>query len=208
MMLKHQCECGDASNHPEHPGRLQSIWARLQERGLMNSCEVRPPSGLSVCYRLWRTIPILTKSYASKTDNSDSLRLERSILRAAWTRAMFLKIFSHKCCARSKTSQHLGNMITSAIFPPQFVLVLPFPYGLTVPLSTCVKHVYVWVTKPNFTGGLNLASAQSPQLKLGKGRAQATAKEARVNGVPAFMWRTSLVLGLCERRDIQLLCLC
>ena len=31
----------------------------------------------------------------------------------------------HKCCARSKSSQHLGNIITSAMLPPQFVLVLP-----------------------------------------------------------------------------------
>lgn len=30
LMLKHQCLCGDNFQHPEHPGRLQSIWARLQ----------------------------------------------------------------------------------------------------------------------------------------------------------------------------------
>lgn len=40
MMLKHQCSCGDTSSHPEHPGRLQSIWARLQETGVANLCEV------------------------------------------------------------------------------------------------------------------------------------------------------------------------
>ncbi|XP_033367472.1 histone deacetylase 7-like [Parus major] len=34
VMLKHQCSCGDNSNHPEHAGRIQSIWSRLQERGL------------------------------------------------------------------------------------------------------------------------------------------------------------------------------
>ncbi|XP_056418723.1 histone deacetylase 7 isoform X2 [Hyla sarda] len=39
VMLKHQCTCGDNSNHPEHAGRIQSIWSRLQERGLRNSCE-------------------------------------------------------------------------------------------------------------------------------------------------------------------------
>ncbi|KAM5179938.1 histone deacetylase 7 isoform 5-T5 [Mantella aurantiaca] len=39
MMLKHQCTCGDNSNHPEHAGRIQSIWSRLQERGLRNHCE-------------------------------------------------------------------------------------------------------------------------------------------------------------------------
>ncbi|KAK3731511.1 hypothetical protein QZH41_008542 [Actinostola sp. cb2023] len=43
LMLKHQCSCGEASSHPEHPGRLQSIWARLQETGVTNICErVRP----------------------------------------------------------------------------------------------------------------------------------------------------------------------
>ncbi|NWY97107.1 HDAC7 deacetylase, partial [Loxia curvirostra] len=26
VMLKHQCSCGDNSNHPEHAGRIQSIW--------------------------------------------------------------------------------------------------------------------------------------------------------------------------------------
>ncbi|XP_055348339.1 histone deacetylase 4-like isoform X2 [Paramacrobiotus metropolitanus] len=39
VMLKHQCICGDNSLHPEHSGRLQSIFARLQETGLLNRCE-------------------------------------------------------------------------------------------------------------------------------------------------------------------------
>ncbi|XP_077555105.1 histone deacetylase 4 isoform X2 [Haemaphysalis longicornis] len=39
LMLKHQCICGDYSSHPEHGGRLQSIWARLQETGLVSRCE-------------------------------------------------------------------------------------------------------------------------------------------------------------------------
>ncbi|KAM4700209.1 histone deacetylase 7 isoform 3-T3 [Discoglossus pictus] len=39
VMQKHQCTCGDNSNHPEHAGRIQSIWSRLQERGLRNNCE-------------------------------------------------------------------------------------------------------------------------------------------------------------------------
>ncbi|KAL4593584.1 hypothetical protein GN956_G26493, partial [Arapaima gigas] len=39
QMLKHQCSCGDNSNHPEHAGRIQSIWSRLQERGLRSQCE-------------------------------------------------------------------------------------------------------------------------------------------------------------------------
>ena len=40
LMLKHQCICGDNQSHPEHGGRLQSIWARLQETGLTHRCEV------------------------------------------------------------------------------------------------------------------------------------------------------------------------
>lgn len=48
VMLKHQCSCGDASSHPEHPGRLQSIWARLQETGVANLCEVSLLLGHSV----------------------------------------------------------------------------------------------------------------------------------------------------------------
>jgi len=41
IMHKHQCTCGNNTNHPEHAGRLQSIWSRLQERGLNARCEVR-----------------------------------------------------------------------------------------------------------------------------------------------------------------------
>ncbi|XP_017278395.1 histone deacetylase 7 isoform X2 [Kryptolebias marmoratus] len=40
QMLKHQCSCGDNSRHPEHAGRIQSIWSRLHERGLRSHCEV------------------------------------------------------------------------------------------------------------------------------------------------------------------------
>ncbi|XP_026562159.1 histone deacetylase 9 isoform X1 [Pseudonaja textilis] len=39
LMLKHQCLCGNYTNHPEHAGRIQSIWSRLQECGLLNKCE-------------------------------------------------------------------------------------------------------------------------------------------------------------------------
>ncbi|XP_059926101.1 histone deacetylase 7 isoform X2 [Gadus macrocephalus] len=37
QMQKHQCACGDNSRHPEHAGRVQSIWSRL--RGLRQLCE-------------------------------------------------------------------------------------------------------------------------------------------------------------------------
>ncbi|XP_076349298.1 histone deacetylase 5-like isoform X2 [Tachypleus tridentatus] len=39
LMLKHQCTCGDNTHHPEHGGRLQSVWARLHETGLVARCE-------------------------------------------------------------------------------------------------------------------------------------------------------------------------
>ena len=38
MMLKHSCNCG--GSHPEHPGRLQSIWARLHETRVVHNCRV------------------------------------------------------------------------------------------------------------------------------------------------------------------------
>lgn len=40
LMLKHQCICGSSTTHPEHAGRIQSIWSRLQETGLLSKCEV------------------------------------------------------------------------------------------------------------------------------------------------------------------------
>lgn len=46
FMLKHQCMCGNTHVHPEHAGRIQSIWSRLQETGLLSKCEVRDPSFL------------------------------------------------------------------------------------------------------------------------------------------------------------------
>ena len=39
VMLKHQCSCFNQENHPERAGRLQSIWARLQEVGLVPRCQ-------------------------------------------------------------------------------------------------------------------------------------------------------------------------
>lgn len=39
LMLKHACMCGNNSSHPEHSGRLQSVWARLVETGLANRCD-------------------------------------------------------------------------------------------------------------------------------------------------------------------------
>uniref|UniRef100_A0A7N8WYG9 histone deacetylase n=1 Tax=Mastacembelus armatus TaxID=205130 RepID=A0A7N8WYG9_9TELE len=39
LMQKHQCMCGNSMSHPEHAGRIQSIWSRLQETGLRAHCE-------------------------------------------------------------------------------------------------------------------------------------------------------------------------
>ncbi|XP_063789335.1 histone deacetylase 4 isoform X1 [Pseudophryne corroboree] len=39
LMQKHQCICGNTNSHPEHAGRIQSIWSRLQETGLRSMCE-------------------------------------------------------------------------------------------------------------------------------------------------------------------------
>lgn len=41
LMQKHQCMCGNSNIHPEHAGRIQSIWSRLQETGLRGQCEVQ-----------------------------------------------------------------------------------------------------------------------------------------------------------------------
>lgn len=41
FMQKHQCNCNDTFQHPEHGGRLQSIWARITETGLAARCEVK-----------------------------------------------------------------------------------------------------------------------------------------------------------------------
>uniref|UniRef100_A0A915LNX0 histone deacetylase n=1 Tax=Meloidogyne javanica TaxID=6303 RepID=A0A915LNX0_MELJA len=38
-MYKHQCLCAENGNHVEHGGRVQSIWSRLIESGLVSACE-------------------------------------------------------------------------------------------------------------------------------------------------------------------------
>ncbi|KAF2365725.1 Histone deacetylase domain [Trinorchestia longiramus] len=38
LMQKHQCICGDNSQHPEHGGRLQAVYERLQDTGLSHAC--------------------------------------------------------------------------------------------------------------------------------------------------------------------------
>ena len=38
-MLKHACACAGLGTHIEHPGRLQSIYSRLQAVGLVTYCQ-------------------------------------------------------------------------------------------------------------------------------------------------------------------------
>ena len=53
IMLKHHCQCGGSFPlHPECSGRLQSIWARLQETGVANQCEVT----ISLLFLMWHSI--------------------------------------------------------------------------------------------------------------------------------------------------------
>lgn len=60
FMLKHQCTCGNTNVHPEHAGRIQSIWSRLQETGLLGKCEVRAalcPLPCALCPAVGRGVP-------------------------------------------------------------------------------------------------------------------------------------------------------
>uniref|UniRef100_A0A6P7G6J5 histone deacetylase n=1 Tax=Diabrotica virgifera virgifera TaxID=50390 RepID=A0A6P7G6J5_DIAVI len=55
QMLRHACVCGNNAIHPEHAGRLQSIWSRLLETGLVSRCDkLRPrkatPQELQTCH--------------------------------------------------------------------------------------------------------------------------------------------------------------
>ena len=41
VMLRHQCICGESISHPEKPARIQRIYNRLEETGLIKKCEVK-----------------------------------------------------------------------------------------------------------------------------------------------------------------------
>ena len=78
-----------------------------------------------------------------------------TLVRAVRTQETFLKIFRkrifcvrHKCCVRGRTSQHLRNIITSAMLPPKCVLVLPAPW--TGASKTCDGRGGRWDTTPFF----------------------------------------------------------
>ena len=57
---------------------------------------------------------------------------------------IFRNIFcvGHKCCARGKTRTHLGNMITSAMLPPQCVLMQNV--SLWRQVFQCILVASVW----------------------------------------------------------------
>uniref|UniRef100_A0A8C2L4E8 Histone deacetylase n=1 Tax=Cyprinus carpio TaxID=7962 RepID=A0A8C2L4E8_CYPCA len=60
LMQKHQCMCGNTNTHPEHAGRIQSIWSRLQETGLRSQCE-----SSSLCLAQVLSSPLETKSVST-----------------------------------------------------------------------------------------------------------------------------------------------
>uniref|UniRef100_A0A673KDG1 Histone deacetylase n=1 Tax=Sinocyclocheilus rhinocerous TaxID=307959 RepID=A0A673KDG1_9TELE len=76
LMQKHQCMCGNTNTHPEHAGRIQSIWSRLQETGLRNQCEL-----MSCCMgpthygRNW-TVRLLQSKTKIPSSFTQTLRLE------------------------------------------------------------------------------------------------------------------------------------
>ncbi|VVC36540.1 Histone deacetylase domain,WD40/YVTN repeat-like-containing domain,Histone deacetylase class II [Cinara cedri] len=76
LMLKHACKCGNNSIHPEHSGRLQSVWARLIETGLARRCDkLRPRKAtleeLQTCHTEPHTLLFGTNPLSrQKIDNS------------------------------------------------------------------------------------------------------------------------------------------
>lgn len=77
FMLKHQCMCGNTHVHPEHAGRIQSIWSRLQETGLLGKCEVRerPAFSLLSGSLLAKPLPCPSPPASSETSSVPSLCL-------------------------------------------------------------------------------------------------------------------------------------
>ncbi|CAG0884696.1 unnamed protein product [Cyprideis torosa] len=80
VMLKHGCVCGNNAYHPEHSGRLQSAWARLQDTTLLTRCErLRPRKAtmeeLQTCHTEAHTLIFGTSSLSrqGKMDISQPL---------------------------------------------------------------------------------------------------------------------------------------
>ena len=66
--------------------------------------------------------------FVAKRGNIVARRADARNVSGDFQKHFFVQIcVRHKCCARGKTSQHVENMITSAMLPRQCVLVLPAP---------------------------------------------------------------------------------
>ncbi|KAM4044243.1 histone deacetylase 7 isoform 2-T2 [Anomaloglossus baeobatrachus] len=90
VMLKHQCTCGDNSNHPEHAGRIQSIWSRLQERGLRNHCEcIR---GRKASLEELQSVHTETHVLLYGTNPHNRLKLDNRKLAGILSRRMFVML--------------------------------------------------------------------------------------------------------------------
>ncbi|XP_072162642.1 histone deacetylase 4 [Bemisia tabaci] len=88
LMLKHGCTCGNNAEHAEHGGRLQSVWARLGEKGLIERCDrIRSRKAtleeLQVCHSEPHALLLGTNSYSRQ-------KLEPSKLAQLPTRSFVL----------------------------------------------------------------------------------------------------------------------
>lgn len=118
VMLKHQCSCGDNSRHPEHAGRIQSIWSRLQERGLRSQCEVR---GRAPCGRgagrqgLRRSValPQCLRGRKASLEELQSVHSERHALLYGTSPLSRLKLDNRKLAGRGE-----GRAPTLPALPP------------------------------------------------------------------------------------------
>lgn len=151
-MLKHQCTCGNSNSHPEHAGRIQSIWSRLQETGLRGKCEVRLPRVGRVAHTacrnpVWSVGPCRQGACEHFHDKDWQLGIFRP---AFWKmpRAVFLKAQGllkegspcpapwFLCTHWSSASPGTPALSSPAsLYPPAPLLSLCAPLSLCTPLS-------------------------------------------------------------------------
>ncbi|XP_037805790.1 histone deacetylase 4 isoform X1 [Lucilia sericata] len=89
LMLKHVCICGNNGLHPEHSGRLQSVWARLNETDLAKRCHrLRSPKAT-----LEEIQSVHTEAHAMLFGSSQcQLAANRQKLEAAAPSASFVRL--------------------------------------------------------------------------------------------------------------------
>lgn len=89
LMLKHVCICGNNGLHPEHSGRLQSVWARLNETDLAKRCHrLRSPKAT-----LEEIQTVHTEAHAMLFgSNQCQLAANRQKLEAAAPSASFVRL--------------------------------------------------------------------------------------------------------------------